>query len=296
MKKLLAIILAVIMVLSLVACGGGGAEPTKKPTTYPKLMGKLAEYPTCVANELYVWNERAEGKVYAIEYIPNGFDTEGGEKLPMVIFVHGNKGDANSLASEPKELAKSGIAGITFECRGANEGSAVRSDKGSASTTSRATDLDAVFEYVKTLSWVDQDQIYIYGQSHGGNVVMMAAPYYQDKIAGMIIESSGMSDGKGFSSKAFGMRDNEFPDFAPAEGQDWKDYIKSYKGNIIMLHAEGDTTISLDVAKDTEVLYNEREEGTCVLFATPGGEHAFNSFSDEGKEICYQAMLDFILK
>ena len=30
MKKVLAIILAVIMVLSLAACGGGNAEPTKK--------------------------------------------------------------------------------------------------------------------------------------------------------------------------------------------------------------------------------------------------------------------------
>ena len=38
------------------------------------------------------------------------------------------------------------------------------------------------------------------------------------------------------------------------------------------------------------------EHPTCVLYATPEGEHAFNAFSDEGKEICYQAMLDFILK
>ena len=68
MKKLLAIILAVIMVLSLAACGGGGAEPTKKPVTYPKHMGKLAEHPTCV---LYATPEG--------EHAFNAFSDEGKE-------------------------------------------------------------------------------------------------------------------------------------------------------------------------------------------------------------------------
>ena len=80
MKKLLAIILAVVMVLSLAACGGGSAEPTKKPVTYPKHMGKLDEFPGGVSYEFYDWNEVAEGKVYGIEYVPAGFNKESGEK------------------------------------------------------------------------------------------------------------------------------------------------------------------------------------------------------------------------
>ncbi|MBR2397937.1 MAG: hypothetical protein IKA97_04135, partial [Clostridia bacterium] len=71
MKKLLAIILAVVMVLSLAACGGGGAEPTKKPETYPKLMGKLHQGPGWVINELYVWNTHKERKVYTYEILPD---------------------------------------------------------------------------------------------------------------------------------------------------------------------------------------------------------------------------------
>ena len=87
MKKLLAIILSVVMVLSLCACGGGGATPTKKPETYPKLMGEFQRGPsqtdpTWIINELYVWNTHKERKVYTYEIIPGDFDKESGEKFP----------------------------------------------------------------------------------------------------------------------------------------------------------------------------------------------------------------------
>jgi len=272
MKKLLAIILAVVMVLSLAACGGGGAEPTKKPVTYPKHMGKLDDFPGGVSYEFYDWNEVAEGKVYGIEYVPAGFNKESGEKLPMVICIHGAGGNEQMLAGVARQCASDGIAAITFGCRGAAKNT--KSDDGSASMTSRASDLGTMLDYAKTLPWVDQNKIYFYGESMGGMTIMLSAEYFKDDIAGVLIGASGFS--------GTGMVDNEFPQYGIQEGQTWQERLLAYEGDYIMFHATGDKTFSTEASYSTYELYKSRNNGAiCEFYEWEGGSH--EALPDDGK-------------
>ena len=290
MKKLLAIILAVVMVLSLAACGGGGAEPTKKPETYPKLMGKLHQGPGWVINELYVWNTHKERKVYTYEILPDTFDVNSGEKLPVIIYAHGGKGNADSLISEPKVLVADGIAGFTFECCG---GSAVapKSSEGVATSSSRAADMYAVLQYVKTLPWVDTSKIFIYGQSAGSACVMMLAPALNGEIAGVMIESGGIGNSDDMS---YELTEDDVPEFNPKAGQGWREYVKGWKGDVIICNSEGDVGAHANGLYSKSV-YDERETGTCIFYSCPEGAHTFNSYSEEGQKITLEAMRKMVL-
>jgi len=308
MKKLLAIILAVVMVLSLAACGGGGAEPTKKPETYPKLLGKLHEGTGWVINELYLWNTHMERKVYTYEILPDTFDVNGGKKLPVIIYAHGGKGNADSLVSEPKLLAADGIAGFTFEACGASA-VAPKSGEGSASSSSRASDMYAVLQYVKTLPWVDTSKIFIYGQSAGGQAVMYLAPKLNGQIAGMIIESSGFIASEELQAlypndrtpmgtnpdEKVSVQEGDVAEFMPTADQTVKDYILSYTGDVIICCSVDGENDDHRRGQQTEIYYNERTTGKATFYSCPGGAHGFNSFSEEGQQITIEAMRKFVL-
>jgi len=281
------------MVLSLAACGGGSAEPTKKPETYPKLMGKLHQGPGWVINELYVWNTHKERKVYTYEILPDTFDVNSGKKLPVIIYAHGGKGNADSLISEPKVLVADGIAGFTFEACG---GSAVapKSSEGVATSSSRASNMEAVLQYVKTLDWVDKDKIFIYGQSAGGSCVLHFAPKHNDDVAGMISESAGIGVGTTNDPKELG--ENDVQEFFPAPGQGVLDYYKSYMGDVIICNSEGDGN-AVQSGENAVAIFNERGEGagTAKFYFCPEGAHTFNSYSEEGQKITLDAIRELVL-
>ena len=76
MKKLLSLVLAVVMVLGLVACGGNGGSETTAPTeTNPTVAGTytynyaLAEFPTNWNYHTYQTATDAE----ILDYISSGF-------------------------------------------------------------------------------------------------------------------------------------------------------------------------------------------------------------------------------
>ena len=291
-KKLFAVVLAVLcMVLTMTACGSEVKEPTDPSANYPKLLGEVKSRDTYTENELYIWNSITERKVYCREVIPASYNK--GDKLPIIVYVHGFNGSADALISEPETLAADGIAGFTFECCGGNKVTAMSDGKEicPAHYSSRATDLETALEYVKTLDYVDKSQIYIYGQSYGGVVCMSSAPRHNDDIAGMILESTGIS------------KEGNLLDTSMANGvvtdylvpQNWQEYITSYYGNVILCNSVGDSTISIDVAEYTTSLFQSRDSGSMKLYSCPEGEHAFNSFSEEGKKITYDAIREFVL-
>ena len=284
MKKLLVIVLAIVTVFSLAACADEKA-PDDESSKYPRFLGKLQDFPTGVSYEFYAWNDEAEGKVYGIEYLPKEFDKESGDKLPMVILIHGAGGDELMLSSLAKEFAGINISAITFGCRGASE--STKSDDGSATVTSRASDLDTMLQYVQTLPWVDQEKIYFYGESMGGITIMVSAEYFQQYIAGVIITASG------FTEAQSGFVDNEFPQYGIQDGQTWDERLLAYTGDFILFHATGDQTFSSETAKATYDLYNTRLTGICEYYDIEGGSH--DALSTEGKALRLQVIEDYIM-
>ncbi len=293
MKRKLPAIILLLALLLLAGCSGKQEEKsTKSPDElYPRLLGEVRKTDSYTENELYIWNKETERKVYCREVIPSTYAE--GQKLPTIVYVHGYNGSADALSSEAYALAKDGIAGFTFECCGGNKVTPKSDGKEICPShyTSRVSDFEAVLAYVKTLSYVDTAQIFLYGQSYGGVVSMAAAPNHNADLAGLILESSGVSQDGGLILQEGNGTVEKY--LVPA---DWKGFVKQFSGNVLICNSEGDKTITPDVGEFTASLYEAREGSSAqVRFVLcPDGDHAFNSFSEEGKTMTLDAMREMV--
>lgn len=264
------------------------AAPASKASDtlqYPKQMGQAKSTDTYTENKVTLWNEEAQRKFKCLEVIPKGLTD--GEKVPMIVFVHGGNGDEESLVDEPEALAADKIAGITFEC-----GSCVVSGKNvsPADYTYRVSDLETVLAYVKSLPYVDADRLYLYGQSYGGLVIMAAAPRHNDDTAGMILESTGMNEDGGVigNGNRPALKQYQIP-------EDWKGYILGYSHDVIICCSEGDAAAYAN-GQYTAELFSGRSEAATTFYSCPEGAHSFAMFSAEGKAITLDAMRDLVLQ
>ncbi len=303
MKKIRILSFALVLVLLLgLLAGCADSKPAPKPTEdpaskYPKLEGQVVKNDKYTENALYLWNDITDRKVYCYEVIPASYVE--GQKLPIIIYVHGNNGTVNALSSEPHRLAQYGIAGFTFECCGGNKVSPKSDGKELSPShySSRATDLETVLAYVKTLPYVDPDRIFLYGQSYGGIVVMSTAPRHNDDVAGIILESTGVKLG-GDGAESGGMftasGNGEVEEYkVPA---DWQTYLKGWKGDVLLCNSEGDALVQNGSGEGTVQLYQDRGVDAAVKYVLcPGGDHAFNSFSEEGQAMTLEAMREMVV-
>lgn len=150
---------------------------------------------------------------------------------------------------------------------------------------------EALIKYVKTLDYVDTDQIYVYGQSYGGLVVMMAAPRHNE-VKGIFLESTGLTEDGGILTNGSATKGVVEKYKAP---EDWKSYMKEYKGDVILLHSQGDTTIATPAPQYTTSVYEERDEGRVKYYSYADGEHAWTAFTQEAQQASLEAMATYIL-
>lgn len=280
MRKLFALALAVITVFALTGCRQNGPEASG---TVPKIYVDV--------ESRMLTNEETGLRIHAQEVIPR--ELAYGDKAPMVIYVHGATGDANSLILLARKMAEYGIAGFTFECCGGT--SAGKSDGSSHDAlfpshyTSRISDLEAVLSYVKTLSYVDTDKIYVLGLSYGGIVTCVDAALHSADYAGMILLSTGLQDS--FFSDTD--RKNILEQYIFDEPYE---HIASYTGDVICFCGTMDETGAYEASQFTVDLYNGRASGSAMLYPIEGGGHGYETFSKEGQLFVREVMRDFILQ
>lgn len=272
-------------------CTKGEQPPdTSKPEpTYPQYMTAIETTDVYTETPVYIKNEETDRRVYCIETVPNGL-TEG-KKVPMIVYVHGGNGDATSLLALPEHLAESGFAGITFECCGANKFSPKSDGKEiySSHYTSRISDLETVIEHVKTLDYVDTDKIYIYGQSYGGLVCMMDAPYHNNDIQGMFLESTGLTeDGSMMTADGNGVVEKYLPP------EDYESFMNNFNKDVLIFCSQEDETGAHDNGAYTTTIYEKREKGKTKFYSYKGGMHSFSGFEAEAKADVYKVIEAFI--
>lgn len=148
--------------------------------------------------------EQCGKSIYGELYRPNG-----GENCPMLIMSHGFNGSSEVMRYEAECIASRGIAVFCYDFCGGGL------DSKSSGTTTRMTipseqeDLRIVVEYIKRLSWINKDKLYLFGGSQGGFVTALTVPDL-DGIAGVFLE---------------------FPAFCIPD--DWSEIIESATGDII---------------------------------------------------------------
>ena len=300
MKKarIAALSLAVLATVSLLAACGRpreavAADPDKNAVTdqvaqsskwfsTPKELDSGDGY---TSSEHYLLNEETNRHIYSVETTPTGL--EEGEKVPVVIYVHGQSGYATNFSAIYTRLVKDKIAAFSFECCGGNKSGA--KSEGSklfpANYTSRITDLETVLAKVKTLSYVDTERIYLFGESYGGIVVSLDVINHNE-IPGIILLSTGIQDK---------MMAHEEGDPTYIEAYDYEaplEAIKAYEGDVICFNGQQD--FAHDAGENQIAVYNERDKGTAVFYSLENSDHSFSALSDEGKEFLIKTMGDFI--
>lgn len=125
----------------------------------------------------------ANNLIYGVIHIPQ---TEK-KKLPAVILSHGYNSSHTALLDVAKELAQHEMITYCYDFCG---GSTISKSSGKSTDMSIRTeqeDLMAVINMVRAIDLVDEDNIYLYGESQGGFVSALVAAELQSKIAGVLL-------------------------------------------------------------------------------------------------------------
>lgn len=291
-KATLAAALAAAALLT--ACAGSPpASPSTPPSPSANTSAKwfaeprvLEEGDGCTSSEYYLLNEETQRHIYCVETRPSG--VKEGDKVPAVVYVHGQSGYATNFSAIYTRLAADNIAAFSFECCGGNR-SGAKSEGAKlfpAHYTSRMTDLETVLAKVKTLDYVDTDRIFLFGESYGGVVSSLAAIEHNE-IPGIILLSTGISDTmlERQENDPTYLADHDYD--APLEA------IKGYKGDVICFNGQQD--FAHDAGENQIAVYKQRETGAAVFYSLENSDHSFAALSDEGKEFLIATMRDFVL-
>ena len=132
-----------------------------------------------------VININANGRnIYGEILLPEG--KEG--KLPTVICSHGYASTCTlceNIAGKP--LAAQGYAAVCCDFCGGGKKSKSDLTMKDMSIITEKEDLLAIIDYVKTLDFVDTDNLFLLGESQGGCVSGIAAPERADDIKAMVL-------------------------------------------------------------------------------------------------------------
>lgn len=147
---------------------------TEKETIVDK-FSTLPEYE-------YTVEELMCDNIYGLMWKP---EKEG--KMPLIIYAHGFNGDHADGGGYAQVFAKHGIATYCLDFVGGNRHSYSGGDIMDMSPVTEANDLIKVLETAKTWNFVDQEKIYVFGESLGGLATVLAAGERPELIDRLIL-------------------------------------------------------------------------------------------------------------
>lgn len=190
MKKKTILFLVMTLLLSCTACASNetvqeaAAETVQEAVeeTVVEIVQPKMDITDISATEKEIYFYRDELKIYAKMYLPEG---EG--PFPVVIFSHGFHATHFWLDAYAKELTNSGIAGVTFDFIGGSADSKSDGTVTDMSVLTEVEDLNAVMDSVKSMPWIDANNLFLCGHSFGGLVSTYVAAQRPDELKGLMV-------------------------------------------------------------------------------------------------------------
>ena len=127
------------------------------------------------------------GNIFGRMYLPSVYYG----KLKTIIVCHGF--GVNSTNAVPTYLARRGYACYAFDFCGGSRQTRSDMDMDDMTILTEKADLLAVYDTVTALPYVDENNVYLYGESQGGLVCSVTAVELKDEISGMILMYPGFS-------------------------------------------------------------------------------------------------------
>ncbi len=208
-----------------------------------------------------------DGKnIYGVAYIPK----DAGEKMPTVIFSHGYNGTYKNTDMISKSLAMSGIATYNFDFCGGSGRSNSDGEMTEMSVFTEKNDLNAVIDMVKTLDFVDEDNLFLFGESQGGFVSAITAAERNDEIKGMMLLYPAFCIPDDAQEKYDTV--DQIPETIKFMGRtigkkyydellDYNvyDHIDNYTKDVIIFHGDSDTIVNLSYSQKAVEIYQKAE-------------------------------------
>ena len=267
---MIALLLTAVLCLSM--CAGAFAENTD---------------PLRVADEGYViegdgwysvntWCKSGDADIFGRIYYPADFDET--QTYTTVLLVHGMTLNADFWHKcYAPELAKAGYICYAFDERSGTTGG-----RGSYSTPlpegenpdaeNAALEASAALDFIETLSYVDKDSIYLFGNSKGSMAVQILAARRSSEIKGVVALYGSILNANSI------LANNETILEHPYDN-----------GEVLIIWGTGDTGYSLENTLGSMALY---PSATAVLISD--AFHGFGNQANRPALICAEEVIDYI--
>ena len=310
MKKVITMLAMVLaMAMALTACGSSaqtapaeGSAPQNAETSAPAQSAAegSAEGSENMGNALAAEEENAadaevdpyEGQytveelsiddngtnIYARVYLP----LEEQEKYPTVIMSHGIGGTYKNCEPYARKFAANGVAAVAFDFQGGGLESQSDGEMVDMSTLTEAQDLEVVTEYVKGLDYVNQEKLFLLGESMGGYVSAYVAGQHPDDYAAIVLfypafvlqddARAKFPDGPETAPEVeviYGMETGR-QSYIDNLSYEIYDVIPGFTKDVLIVHGDADPVVPLSYSEKAVEVYNSAK-----LVTIPGAEHGF---------------------
>ncbi len=258
-------------------------EPTQSNAPEPEAKAEEPEqrdsYSFTVSDLTF---SRDGKKIFGKLYVPEG---EG--RYPAVVMGHPFGANLSTMECYAEAFAKNGIIAYAFDFIGGGQNIQSDGTMEEMSVLTEAADMNTVFDGIRALDQVDEENMYVMGASQGGFVATYVAGKRPEDVKGLIAlypayvlqddarkRTNNGADMKD-SFEALGNRLGRIYD-EDALSFDIYDVMKNYNGNALIIHGTADTLVPYEYAK--------RASGTMKnadLITIEGAGHGFNSTDNE---------------
>lgn len=213
-------------------------------------------------------------------------------KYPAVVIIHGFTGNKEELHLKQLaiDLAENGYVALRFDASGYGESEGKTEDE--YRMTNNFNDVESVYEYLKSLPYVDADRIGVFGQSLGGLLVVLFSARHPEIKASVSAQPpyqlethyrmKGHWDGwekQGYIEKESNGKTIRLPfeyleDAKQYNGLDVVDQIKT---PILFILGTKDINVLPEETKDLYAKANEPKD----LLEVDGMDHYYKNFPDK---------------
>lgn len=238
----------------------------------------------------------AGNRIYGEAFIPN---TPG--KHPAVIMSHGYNGTHSGFYQMVAKLAKEGYVCYCYDFAGGSPRSRSEGRTEDMSIFSERQNLIDVLEMVRGWDFVDTKNIFLLGESQGGCVSAITAPYVKEKINSILltfpalcipedgfalyptladvpgtVNIMGMNIGRAYYERFY-------------DGFDIYREIAGYQGNVLIVHGTVDGLVKPEYSAKASNVYQN-----CELHLIFDAGHGF--YKPEDVELYHSYVFSFLRK
>ena len=256
---------------------GGGNAMQMSPEQRQAMMRQMNEPPSDPAFRFEQISLVSAGKkLYGEAFFP-----VAPGKHPAIIMSHGYNSSHTSFYSLIRELAKEGYVCYCYDFAGGASRSRSEGDSREMSIFTERQNLVDVIDLVRSWDVVDAGNVFLLGESQGGCVSAITAPYVADKIRGAMLyfpafcipddaiaryaKYADVPDEHNFMGLNIG---RAYYDARFYEGWDIYKEIAQYEGPVLIVHGTNDGLVKPEYSALAANAYKD-----CELHLIFGGEH-----------------------